>query len=564
MNMKKIFAGVAASALAVTSLATVASAAEVPVVVPAGPTYYASYTYAPKSEPLSALLRTKTAQAWYDEDKTQSKGEGRWELQLAPPTLAGYDVTGYSVTLTLYNMVSGATATAVKSAASGDVGYANGVTFAFTEAAVSPDDDYQFCNFPAKVKRNTNEADYNVTDYNVKLSYTINVETRDPKKAFDATVDKEKTFDIKVTSTEKAQALGNGVATISARSIGSVDNPSGAPADFAITPAGEPTKRWFENGPIYTAKNLTDVDLNTLNANGGKVIVTFTANDKLKDGEYAVITVDLKTFAEESEGKGGVRAQKLIYKNESVPVEVDITKGTLVSAADINNRTGYLPIFVNASKTSDNVSVSSVKIVWTGTSTTPGAKNDVNPDSNEKVITVENVTDTGAVRVIGTNSAIYGKADKLSVTNKLSATSLTYYLKLTDGGKDSNLAAPVTVEFTVPKNVKSGLTTITHYLNNGTKEELKIENATYKTDGFIRIITSSFSGFEIPLDEEETTTTTEAPVETTTEAPVETTTTAAPVTADKNTPSNPPTGVALVVIPAIAAAAGVIISKKRK
>lgn len=199
----------------------------------------------------------------------------------------------------------------------------------------------------------------------------------------------------------------------------------------------------------------------------------------------------------------------------------------------------------------------------------------------EETIVVEDPV--SGVKVEATPSVIRGNGGAtLQAIGKLTTSNLTYEVKLLD--KNSNAVQPageVTLTLPIPKDnqgktIKNG--TVAHGLSNGTVENLPIINIdTYKTDGFVKVATKSFSPFTITFatfgldfEEEETTTeapetTTEAP-ETTTEAP-ETTTEAPAQTGSTNNggeDKNVGTGVVLAVVPAAIAAAAVVISKKRK
>lgn len=181
------------------------------------------------------------------------------------------------------------------------------------------------------------------------------------------------------------------------------------------------------------------------------------------------------------------------------------------------------------------------------------------------------------VKVIGTDKTIFGNgAQELSVDNSITNNNVKYSLKLTDAnGAYVQPAGELTLQLSIPADYRGrnlSTTTVRHTCNDGTVEELPIQNLdTYKTDNYIVVKTSKFSSFDIGFEEAEETTT-EAPAETTTEAPVETTTeapveTTAPVADTNNTNAadkNANTGVVLAVVPAAIAAAAVVISKKRK
>ncbi len=195
----------------------------------------------------------------------------------------------------------------------------------------------------------------------------------------------------------------------------------------------------------------------------------------------------------------------------------------------------------------------------------------------DEVIEVEDPV--SGVKASGTAATIRGNGGAiLQAIGKLTSSNLTYEVKLLD--KDSNAVQPageVTLTLPIPKDnqgktIKGG--TVAHGLSNGTVENLPIVNIdTYKTDGFVKVVTKSFSPFTITFatfgmdfEDEETTTETEA----TTTEPVteEATTTEAPAqtgsTNNGGEDKNVGTGVVLAVVPAAIAAAAVVISKKRK
>lgn len=158
----------------------------------------------------------------------------------------------------------------------------------------------------------------------------------------------------------------------------------------------------------------------------------------------------------------------------------------------------------------------------------------------DEVIEVEDPV--SGVKASGTAATIRGNGGAiLQAIGKLTSSNLTYEVKLLD--KDSNAVQPageVTLTLPIPKDnqgktIKGG--TVAHGLSNGTVENLPIVNIdTYKTDGFVKVVTKSFSPFTITFatfgmdfEDDETTTETEAtttePVTeevTTTEAPAQT------------------------------------------
>ncbi|MCM1062287.1 MAG: hypothetical protein NC452_18670 [Eubacterium sp.] len=179
------------------------------------------------------------------------------------------------------------------------------------------------------------------------------------------------------------------------------------------------------------------------------------------------------------------------------------------------------------------------------------------------------------VKVIGTDATIFGNgAQELSVENNITNNSVSYSLKLTDAnGAYCQPAGELTLQLSIPSDFQGlNLTsdTVKHTCNDGSVEDLKIQNMdTYKTDKYVVVKTSKFSSFEFGFETEATET--EAPVEETTtaaettEAPAEETTAApAGATSGNATDKNAPTGVVLAVVPAAIAAAAVVISKKRK
>ena len=200
------------------------------------------------------------------------------------------------------------------------------------------------------------------------------------------------------------------------------------------------------------------------------------------------------------------------------------------------------------------LTIEKIEVVIPDQSTVPGANND-------KVISLTAGEPDANVKVIGTIGTIYGNgAQDLTVVANVTATSVSYTLKLTDAnGNYVQPAGEVTLQMSIPSKVtKVTSDKVKHTCNDGTVEELTIENyATCMTDGYVVVKTSKFSSFEFEVETEEDQVQTEA---TTTEAPV-TEATEAPSANNGN--ANPGTGVALAVIPAIVAAAGVVISKKR-
>lgn len=194
----------------------------------------------------------------------------------------------------------------------------------------------------------------------------------------------------------------------------------------------------------------------------------------------------------------------------------------------------------------------------------------------DEVIEVEDPV--SGVKASGTAATIRGNGGAiLQAIGKLTSSNLTYEVKLLD--KDSNAVQPageVTLTLPIPKDYQGKTLTggtVAHGLSNGTVENLPIVNIdTYKTDGFVKVVTKSFSPFTITfatfgMDFEDDETTTETEATTTEPVTEEVTTTEAPAqtgSTNGGEDKNVGTGVVLAVVPAAIAAAAVVISKKRK
>lgn len=216
------------------------------------------------------------------------------------------------------------------------------------------------------------------------------------------------------------------------------------------------------------------------------------------------------------------------------------------------------------------VGIKSIQILVPDQTTIPGG----NTNWESKVVTVTD--ENSGVGAELTNKALTGNGGTIiKATGTLTTNKLTYDVKLLD--KDGNFVQPagdVTLTLPIPKDMQ-GLAiknnVVTHYKHDGGSEQLAIINKdTYKTDNYVKIVTSSFSGFEIEFENTDAATTepeetkapeTQAPV--TTEAPV-TSDVAGNVggqTGDKTTPA---TGFAIAIVPAAIAAAAAVVAKKRK
>lgn len=180
-----------------------------------------------------------------------------------------------------------------------------------------------------------------------------------------------------------------------------------------------------------------------------------------------------------------------------------------------------------------------------------------------------------------TNKALTGNGGTIiKATGTLTTNKLTYEVKLLDkDGKAVQPAGEVTLTLPIPQDMQGRtINKVTHYKHDGTSEQLDVINKdSYLTDKFVKVKTSSFSGFEIEFED---TTATEAPATEApateapateapateapaTEAPAETTAAAGDVNNGGND-KNIPTGFAIALVPAAIAAAGVVVAKKRK
>ncbi len=198
---------------------------------------------------------------------------------------------------------------------------------------------------------------------------------------------------------------------------------------------------------------------------------------------------------------------------------------------------------------------------------------------DDTVVTVKD--ENSGVGAELTNKALTGNGGSIiKATGTLTTNKLTYEVKLLD--KDGNAVQPagdVILTLPIPKDMQGRtINKVTHYKHDGTSEQLDVINKdTYLTDKFVKVKTSSFSGFEIEFED---TTATEAPATEApateapateapateapaTEAPADTTAAAGDVNNGGND-KNIPTGFAIALVPAAIAAAGVVVAKKRK
>lgn len=219
----------------------------------------------------------------------------------------------------------------------------------------------------------------------------------------------------------------------------------------------------------------------------------------------------------------------------------------------------------------DKIYLSSITIEVPDQATIPGGN--VSQETEKQQLKAVDSQSGAGVRVVSTDSALNNGT--IEFTYDISTNGFFYNIKLNDNGTSVQPKGDLTIELYIPKALQGRtlkVTELDHISSDGTTSKDAILNLdTYKTDNFLKIKVNKLSniGGTDLFEEEETTTeapetTTEAP-ETTTEAPATTTeapaTTAAPAPAgDKN--AN--TGVAIAIVPAVIAAAGVIISKKRK
>ena len=168
------------------------------------------------------------------------------------------------------------------------------------------------------------------------------------------------------------------------------------------------------------------------------------------------------------------------------------------------------------------------------------------------------------VVVSGTWKAIYGNGAKnFGCVAKVTDTDVDYKLTLTDAdGNPVQPAGEVTLKLDIPA-AGQGKTltknTVTHTLNDGSIEELPIQNwDTYKTDKFLIVKTTKFSSFGFAWEDDG-----DADNGNTDDGNTDggdNGDTNGGNTDDKNVG----TGVALFAVPTLAAAAGVLVFKKRK
>lgn len=216
------------------------------------------------------------------------------------------------------------------------------------------------------------------------------------------------------------------------------------------------------------------------------------------------------------------------------------------------------------------VGIKSIQIIIPDQATIPGG----NTAWEDEVVTVND--ENSGVGAELTNKALTGNGGTIiKATGTLTTNKLTYEVKLLDkDGKAVQPAGDVTLTLPIPQDMQGRtINKVTHYKGDGSSEQLDVINKdTYLTDKFVKVVTSSFSGFEIEFDDTTATEapateapTTEAPATEApaTEAPAETTAAAGDVNNGGND-KNIPTGFAIALVPAAIAAAGVVVAKKRK
>ena len=232
---------------------------------------------------------------------------------------------------------------------------------------------------------------------------------------------------------------------------------------------------------------------------------------------------------------------------------------------------------------------------------TPGGTDDTTPA--EKPVTstaIDGATKvyvTALPSVINANAGEQGSRLDVVFTKAADGSTANADIKLYDLATNNPIqpGGEVTVRLYFPANAvpPAGLTSITHTHNGVASEAVLLNPTTYLTDGYFMYTTDKFSGWSWPVDanasepDETEASETEAPE---TEAPeteapeteapeTEAPETQAPETdapateapapetqapAADNGNTNPGTGVVIAVIPALVAAAGVVIAKKRK
>ena len=265
--------------------------------------------------------------------------------------------------------------------------------------------------------------------------------------------------------------------------------------------------------------------------------------------------------------------------------KLNYTSG-LLAYAQFTQKTSDGVLFVSGNDVK-NRNLTEISLTYNKDDVQDDAASDNTPavDNTPKPVGAKVTIGTEWIKYTTTWDVLYaGGAQYFDFETDLTDNGITYLLSLTDdAGKSYQPDGEVKFSVSIPEKFQGQtLKEVNHVFNDGTKEALTVENAdTVATDKFVTVTLDHFSGIELVFGDDGEDTSTEAPEteapeteapETeapATEAPeTEAPATEAPVTeapaASNNGNTNPGTGVVLVAIPAIVAAAGVVISKKRK
>ena len=590
MNMKKLMAGVVASALAVTSLATVgvSAADETKTFNFIGTTGSMTITYSQTVRFRNAIDREDV----FDLDNP----EYSFSYDINVSNASGYkdDLTKLSGYLKGTKTSRGTTisVTGTKNDKEKDYSATVSATTKVGETSESFRVRYEDDDFGALLKSNDLDLSNFDTIDTIKLTSTIYVNTNEIYAPVGVVlIDVKNTLDLEDTTATDA---------INAASRSSYTSEKGETSALKLVA-----------DQIYTFEGADGATVKILDNNGswndsiygislGHNLLRWT-NDNIVQNRGAKLRINFMTPTEYKEGleSGGITSYPTVDQewshwqgtNVLVPeeasgnidvgndvfigvnlqnttklqqaanivdysVEFDWDKLVQNSVSTVSGNVDSIAFRLNGKSQNvqslgGDIAVKSIEIVVPDQATVAGT-----PESTELTLTSNGVSATASVATITGNG---GK--ELIVNGAVTATSVSYELKLLDAnGNYVQPAGEVTLKLNIPEKVtKVTSDKVKHTCNDGTVEELTIENyATCMSDGYVRVKTSKFSTFEFEVETEEDqvqteATTTEAPAATTTEAPA----------ADNNTNSNPGTGVALAVIPAIVAAAGVVISKKR-
>lgn len=179
------------------------------------------------------------------------------------------------------------------------------------------------------------------------------------------------------------------------------------------------------------------------------------------------------------------------------------------------------------------------------TSTKPSEPTSSEEPSKEDITLEDKTTGieiTAAEGVLPENAVLNVKADEANSTD----TAVAFDITVTVDGKPAAIDGTVTVTVPVPEELKGADSYYVYYqAKDGTLTDMK---ATY-ADGYVTFTTTHFSTYiisTVAMSNDEGASTT------------------APDATTDNNDKNQATGVTLLIIPALTAAAGVIISKKRK